>query len=219
MRIVEQNHVILFPTPLYIDGREVTNGFTEMGRLMEIAGRVSYHSEDKITNDSWKKFVAARVKEHHMMIPEFGWMVVQFTTDIGVGRELLRHRMTHPLQESTRYCNYMLDKFGGDIGFIPPLGWKESEDRYKVWVDACKAAEMSYGVLLAQGATPQEARDELPLSTATHIVMAADMHEWIHIFEQRVLGTTGKPHPKMVALMKPLYEECKKLMPEVFTLD
>lgn len=46
--------------------------------------------------------------------------------------------------------------------------------------------------------------------------MTANMREWRHVFALRALGKTGRPHPDMVALMKPLYEECVKLYPAVF---
>ena len=45
---------------------------------------------------------------------------VKFITDIGVGREFLRHRVMSPLQESTRYVNYMKEKFGEQCTFVIP---------------------------------------------------------------------------------------------------
>lgn len=45
---------------------------------------------------------------------------VKFITDIGVGREFLRHRTMSMVQESTRYVNYMKEKFGGECTFVIP---------------------------------------------------------------------------------------------------
>ena len=55
---------------------------------------------------------------------------VKFVADIGVGREFLRHRVMSPVQESTRYVNYMKEKFGEQCTFvIPPwIDLPECED-------------------------------------------------------------------------------------------
>jgi thymidylate synthase (FAD) len=55
---------------------------------------------------------------------------VKFIADIGVGREFLRHRVMSPVQESTRYVNYMKEKFGEQCTFvIPPwINLPECED-------------------------------------------------------------------------------------------
>ena len=45
---------------------------------------------------------------------------VKFITDIGVGREFLRHRTMSMVQESTRYVNYNKEKFGEQCTFIIP---------------------------------------------------------------------------------------------------
>ena len=66
---------------------------------------------------------------------------VKFITDIGVGREFLRHRVMSMVQESTRYVNYMKEKFGEKCTFvIPPwIDIPECEDLMYWdgdWVDA-----------------------------------------------------------------------------------
>ena len=55
---------------------------------------------------------------------------VKFIADIGVGREFLRHRVMSPVQESTRYVNYMKEKFGEQCTFIIPpwINLPECED-------------------------------------------------------------------------------------------
>lgn len=45
---------------------------------------------------------------------------VKFITDIGVGREFLRHRVMSMVQESTRYVNYSKEKFGNECTFVIP---------------------------------------------------------------------------------------------------
>ena len=55
---------------------------------------------------------------------------VKFITDIGLGRDFLRHRVMSMVQESTRYVNYMKEKFGEQCTFvIPPwIDLPECED-------------------------------------------------------------------------------------------
>jgi len=55
---------------------------------------------------------------------------VKFITDIGLGRDFLRHRTMSMVQESTRYVNYSKEKFGGHLTFvIPPwIGMPECEN-------------------------------------------------------------------------------------------
>lgn len=135
------------------------------------------------------------------------WYSVHFVCDRGVTHEMVRHRDASFAQESTRYCNYSKDKFGNEITVIKPCFWEEDSNEYLYWKSAMKIAESDYFYLLELGATPQEARSVLPNSLKTEIVITAPVYEWIHIFNLRVLGTTGTPHPQMKEVMKPVYDE------------
>lgn len=54
---------------------------------------------------------------------------LNFTTDIGTSRELNRHRCHSISEESTRYCRYTADKFGGNITVakLPWIDYKNDE--------------------------------------------------------------------------------------------
>ena len=145
---------------------------------------------------------------------------VRFVCDRGVSHELVRHRPCSFAQESTRYCNYSQDKFGEEITVIKPLffeQWDKDLDNkcetmsYGLWARSCEQAEKAYFNLLKEGATPQAARSVLPNSLKTEIIMTANETEWQHIVNLRAKGTTGKPHPQMVEIMQPWYEELKVL--------
>ena len=58
---------------------------------------------------------------------------VKFIADIGVGREFLRHRVMSPVQESTRYVNYMKEKFGEQCTFVIPP-----------WIDLPECEDLTY---------------------------------------------------------------------------
>lgn len=45
--------------------------------------------------------------------------------------EFIRHRVFSFAQESTRYCNYSKDKFGGEVTFIIPCWLNLSEGHYQ----------------------------------------------------------------------------------------
>ena len=60
------------------------------------------------------EFVCAPTQFHEKRI------TVHFATDIGVTREANRHRVDSVAEQSTRYCNYGKDKFGGEISINQP---------------------------------------------------------------------------------------------------
>lgn len=149
-------------------------------------------------------------------------VTVRFTTDRGVSHEFVRHRVFSFAQESTRYCNYSKDKFGGEITFIIP-SWIDTEEgnintdsfgcpinpkeETYDFLSGLGASERSYFRLLNGGCTPQQARQVLPNALKTELVMTGFVSDWRHFFDLRALGTTGAPHPDAKALALPLMEE------------
>lgn len=111
---------------------------------------------------------------------------VKFICDRGVTHEIVRHRPASFCQESTRYCNYSNGKFGGEITVIKPCFFKENSTRYLNWFVACESAETAYNAILEDGGTPQEARDVLPNSLKTELIMTAPLMEWCHFFNLRM---------------------------------
>ena len=185
-------------------------------QLIEQAGRTCYKSEDRIRNDSAAKFVKGLVKSGHEAMIEHASMTVRFTVDRAIANEIVRHRVASYAQESTRYCNYGVDKFGSEITVIEPFYLKQGTVGYDIWMAACQAAEFAYFQMLDYGCTPQEARAVLPLSTKTELVMTANMREWRHFFKLRAAGLTGQPHPQMLEVTRPLLAAVKEYLPELF---
>ena len=192
-------------------------------KLIELAGRTCYKSEDKITDESAKKFVKNIVSRGHEAMLEHSILSVKFICDRGVSHELVRHRLASFAQESTRYCNYSKDKFGNELTFIEPFFFcqkgicnRDNGLLYNIWLDECKSAENAYLKLLELGATPQEARSVLPNSIKTEVVVTMNYREWRHFFKLRAARFTGPAHPQMEEITRPLLEEVKKLIPVVF---
>lgn len=185
----------------------------EILKNIERAGRTCYKSEDKITADSARKFVAAIIKSGHESVIEHEKVTARIICDRGVTHEIVRHRIASYSQESTRYCNYGNDKFGNELTFIKPCFWKEDDPKYMTWKYAMKNAEQAYMDLIRLGATPQEARSVLPNSLKTEIVVTMNLREWRHFFKLR---TSPAAHPQIREVAIPILERFKEIIPIVF---
>ena len=181
--------------------------------LIELAGRTCYKSESKITEDSAEKFIRNILKRGHEAVIEHGSVTVRFTCDRGVSHEIVRHRLASYCQESTRYCNYSKDGFGGEITVIEPSWCSEGDPAYEVWKKACQRAELAYFDLMSIGCSPQESRSVLPNSLKTEVVMTANMREWRHFLRLR---TASAAHPDMREVAKMLLTEMKNRYPVFF---
>ena len=193
-------------------------------QLIEKAGRTCYKSEDKITDESAKKFVASLIKRNHEAMLEHSFLSIRFICDRGVSHELVRHRLASFAQESTRYCNYGKNKFGNECTFIEPFFFicredisnRDNDTLYNIWLDCCELSEKTYLRMLELGATPQEARSVLPNSIKREVVVTMNYREWRHFFKLRAARFTGPAHPQMEEITRPLLEEVKRLIPVVF---
>ncbi|RGF78649.1 FAD-dependent thymidylate synthase [Faecalibacterium sp. OF04-11AC] len=227
MKIVEPKYEIL---------TDISEGGIKELQQIERVARVCYKSEDKITPDgeSAKKLVGFLVKQGHEAMLEHSQLSVLFTCDRAIANELVRHRIASFAQESTRYCNYSTEKFGGELSFIRPYyipceptekaikAASSSEDFIKLetdyqihnaWYWSCDDAEKRYKILITNGLRPEQARCVLPLCLKTEIVVTANYREWRNIFKLR---TPAAAHPQMRELMCPLLHELQKKIPVVF---
>lgn len=140
---------------------------------------------------------------------------VRFTIQLVIEREYNRHR-THSLgSESTRYCNYNLDKFGNEITICQPdnvtdedlksvqcddfwgyvrllndinIGKEIMDERMSAidwWWFANLATEISYINLVKLGWKPEQARTILPLDLKCESVHTAFASDWVKFFRLR----------------------------------
>ena len=188
----------------------------EILKHIERCARVCYKSEDRITDGSAEKMVAALIRSGHEAMLEHYSFTVKFICDRGIANELVRHRIASFAQESSRYCCYAKDKFGKELTFINPCFWEPDSDNYARWFHEMDEAEKTYLAMIEDGATPEQARDILPMSIKTEIVMTANLREWRHFFKLRAEGVTGKPHPQMLEITIPFLKELKQKIPVVF---
>lgn len=202
MRIIAPSTEILTP----LDGDAIL-------RHLELCGRVCYKSENRITPESAENFMRGIIARKHEAVLEHFSFSVRFIVDRGVSHEIVRHRLASYCQESTRYCNYSGDRFGGEITVIKPYFLTEGTNGYKKWAEACETAEREYFTLLDWGCTPQEARAVLPNSLKTELIMTANLREWRHFFKLR---TSPAAHPQMYEVTIPLLKEVQEKIPVVF---
>ena len=160
--------------------------------------------------------VAALIRSGHEAMLEHYSFTVKFICDRGIANELVRHRIASFAQESSRYCCYAKDKFGKELTFINPCFWESDSDNYARWFHEMDESEKTYLAMIENGATPEQARDILPTSIKTEIVMTANLREFRHFFKLRAEGVTGKPHPQMLEITIPLLKELKQKIPVVF---
>lgn len=179
---------------------------------LERACRTCYRSEDLITEESYKTLLKNCINRGHESILEHEKITIRMTCDVGVYKDLTRHRFASFSIESTRYCNYGKDKFDNEINFIRPI-FADELDKFNIWEDTMKIIEDAYMKMVAAGYKPDEMRMILPHSVAAEVTMTANIREWKHILDLR---TKKMAHPAVQQVMIPLLLNFKKNMPEIF---
>ena len=287
MRLIKPSFQIIKPTGYTID---------DIYKSIELAGRVSYKSEDRITEDSAKTFVERMIKMKHLSTCEFGTIYlkvpagkykfldndyfnecndikdsfysnpytkihgqegyhyistnyrvllenfskefipellqylcepteyhekricVKFICDRGISHELVRHRTFSFMQESSRYCNYSLNKFNNELTFIKPCFLDDNKlalygpyhivvrdkSPESIFIAGLNNAERDYIDLIKLGWKPEQARAVLPNATKTELFMCGFIEDWKKFF---LLRTPTNAHPQARELAIPLREE------------
>ncbi len=215
LKIIKANYEILTP----IDKDKIY-------KILENAGRKSHQSEYLMCDGSSEKFLKMIMDKGHYAVLEFFDIIVRFTSNRGFLSELRTHRLGSYVAESTRYCNYIKDKFGNEITCIglktamdieagSDTYWKE-EPLYKIlhtFEDAWEQAEIHYNKLIKLGCSPQMARHVLPLGLKSEVIVKYNLRQWREIFKLRAHSDA---HPNMRELMIPLRNEFAEIMPEIF---
>lgn len=100
---------------------EPFNGIKIMKNI-ERACRTCYRSEGNITEDSYKKLITNCINRGHESVLEHEKITIRLTCDIGVYKDLTRHRIASFSIESTRYC----------VAGSTKLTFKNPHNRYTV---------------------------------------------------------------------------------------
>ena len=153
-------------------GKYCINPYSKSGTVCEVNGekRVAVTTNLRVlVENDWLddlKYICEPTEYHEK---RYTFRVV---TSIGVTREFNRHRVNSIAEQSTRYCNYSKDKFGNEVTFCIPnwvnsTEYAEMNSEERIFFRNCEHAEYDYLRLISKGWKPQEAREVLPLCTAT----------------------------------------------------
>lgn len=211
MKIIEQSVKVLYPGSL-------DEGIAELKRI-EVAGRNCWRSEGKMTDESYKTFIANLLKRGHESPLEFGEIMIEMVTSRDVMAEITRHRIASFAIQSQRYVD---ESKTGDIEFIRPLFYKEEPDDImrpsqdkayvasRIWRNAMIDIEIAYMRLRDAGMRNEDARKVLPNSTATRIMMKVNLRELLHLYKLR---SANSAYPEMRECMRLLKIEVDKVLP------
>ncbi len=109
----------------------------------------------------------------------------------GIADEFRTHVSLSSLMESTRFVNY--EKKG--LEFVYPT-WCVGDGTF---TDTLDLLERRYNQMIKEGMQPQQAREVLPLCTATHLVQCGFKSAWLNFFKQR---TNKSAHPDAQRIAK-----------------
>ena len=188
-------------------------------RKIANAARVCYDSKPKYLEEE-TKFVKSLISAGHLTPFEHVSASVELTCSRATSHEIVRHRLASFNQQSQRYVDY-----SKEISFVRPI-WtyaeyynehnELAEIAYTSWLKQISSIPVQYMTLLGLVKKPEFARECLPNSTATTIIMTANFREWMHIFDLRAFGKTGRPHPEIKALFSGIYIAFNAICPEIF---
>lgn len=211
-------------------------GPTEMDNRSSLVNNYLFNKYSKVIKDGYKRYITTnyRVLVENGWLDDLKYqceptefhekrVTVRFVCTIGISREFNRHRVHSITEQSTRYCNYSKDKFGNEVTFIVPcwlnipnsstytpqeISLLHKEEDIQLYLHGLSHSEFYYFNLLEQGWKPQQAREVLPLNTATELIHTAFVSDWKHFFSLR---DAAAAHPQAYELAHPLHEEFKKL--------
>lgn len=119
------------------------------------------------------------------------------TTQISTSRELNRVSPNNIAEESTRYVyedSRICKPWWLDINDDHLSSKVYTQEAVNHIVDGWDNSFKDYSEAIKCGMQRQDAREVLPLATATECVYTYTIKEWRHILDLRYYGTTGKPH-------------------------
>lgn len=177
-------------------------------QFIERMARISHRSEDKQTDDTWRRFIQAVVLEHgDWSVVEHVGLTVIFRVDRAVAYEIRTHRLASYTMESTRFVNYGKKT---DMEFVQPTNLKEGDgcvSNQFLWTNAIAESERTYQDLVRNGVRPQEARSVLPLCLASTIAVTSNLRNWRLFFMMR---SNKEVHPdlrRVIDLLLPIFKQ------------
>ena len=201
--------------------RQLESRNLELALLSAIADGISpqdfwknHHFEKQECDDGKKSKRTTRLVRDWARIVKVDFVGDEDTYDIEVASDhhnfVANGFIVHNSQESTRYCGYSKEKFGGHISLIHPLGLTETQiERREKHFQLIQAL---YDLEIADGLKPQIARGVLPTCLKTELVCTMNFREWRHVFKLR---TSPQAHPQIDEVMRMILVWFKKEYPVI----
>ncbi len=149
-------------------------------KVIEQAGRTSYQSFDRITENSAQNFIQMLIKRGHLSVLEHAYATFRLkNVSRALTHQLVRHRLASYTQKSQRYVDE------SNFEFIIPPSIIKNDDALKIYSEFMKKVKEVYKELRKKDILKEDARYVLPNATVTEIVITANMREYRHIFKLR----------------------------------
>ena len=148
------------------------------------------------------------------------YAVIEMITDRGVATEFFRHRtmsyddsgyengytsysveyVPEPSvnQQSTRYVNFSRHPFAVILPEPFAFAYDPASAEHQTWYNTCAASIAAYQLLIEHKVAPEAARNVLPLSTATTVVMSGSLLNWMYLLNLR-LPKGAHPQARLLA--------------------
>ena len=185
---------------------------SDYSKILELAGRTCYKSEDRITDNSANKFIKNIVRRGHESIIEHMSVTYRITCSRSCSHQLVRHRLASYSQESQRYVNYgKKDK----LKVIVPLAIIQRMPEYTIYMENIERDYKAYrDILKSPYCKPEDARYLLPNATATEIVTTMNLRMWRHVIKER--GLNPRAQWEIRNIIFNIGCELKQILPAVF---
>jgi thymidylate synthase (FAD) len=149
-------------------------------KVIEKAGRTSYQSFEKLTENSYKKFIKMLIRNKHESVLEHASASFKIS---GISRalthQLVRHRLCSFTQQSQRYVNE------NEFNYIEPDDIKSNPTAHKIYKELMEHVRDQYSQLRDLGIKKEDARFILPNSIESEIIMTANLRELRHVIRLR----------------------------------
>ena len=211
--MLEHGTIYLFcPTEEYVDSNGDVQYYNQLEKYKDDKYSILHDSDEGmyittnlrvLVENGWTndlKYICGPTEYHEKRI------TVRYTSDIHFYKDTTRHRVFSWAIESTRFCNYIKEKFGSSVSFLIPCWLKEEEELE--FEEDLRTIESIYFKWINKGWQAQQAAYFLIQGTKAEIIMTGFVSDYKHFFDLRSeLAVTGKPHPTVVELVEPLRQE------------
>lgn len=203
-------------------------------KKIERCGRICYKSEDRITDDSAKKFCEMLLSKGHLSVFEhwrlksapsarallednfktleqiksfFAPSDQHITLHLVSSIQVLRQLFRHRrLSISQESTRYCRYKDG--ITVVEPM-FEKGSSTYWTWHAITKFSEAAYLDLLREGAKPEVAAAVLPLCTKSEAAVTASFDEWDYILNIRTQSDVFPQTRELAEMIKNVINEVK----------